>query len=418
MSLWELHCRYFGTIMASIKATPMTTTSAPNMSPAFPLVTLQPVSDMRNAWVALLLEAAPEPDGEDLARICGEFGLGAALGSLPCIVTLTELSAGIESLPADKTILRLPVAFCCNRDNDAALHALHSRGYRLMASGLPLPGQVPFAGVQALALTCPGAAIPVGMGEWLGKLPGPHLAVGTENVTCLGRCHFKWLAGHFPDEAKPAPGKGGGDAPSRVLLLELLAKVANDADSHEIEAVIKRDPQLSYHLLRLVNSVAFALTTKIASFDPAITLLGRRQLQRWLQLLLYARTKRGDMANPLLPQAALRAGLAEALCEKSGGSRDAQDRAFMAGMFSLLDVLFGMPLAEIMKPLNLADDVVAALTARSGPLGLLLRAVEAGEKSAGAELAALLAEAGVSHEDWARSVIHACQWAIQISHEA
>ncbi|OHC70023.1 MAG: hypothetical protein A2045_13315 [Rhodocyclales bacterium GWA2_65_20] len=387
------------------------------MSSLFPLITLQPVSDMSNAWVALLLEAAPAPDGEHLARIYGEFGLAAALDSLPCIVTLSDLPAGIESLPADKTLLRLPVAFCCDRANDAALQALHSSGYRLMASGLPLPGQEPFAGVQALALACPGKGAPVGMGNWLGKLPGPHLALGAERVTCSGRCHFKWLAGHFPEEVKPAQCKGG-DAPNRLLLLELLAKVANDADSHEIEAVIKRDPQLSYHLLKLVNSVAFALPTKIGSFSQAITLLGRRQLQRWLQLLLYARTRKGDIANPLLPQAALRAGLAEALCEKGGGSRDAQDRAFMAGMFSLLDVLFGMPLAEIMKPLNLADDVVGALTARSGQLGLLLRTIEAGEKSAREELAALLAEAGVSREDWARSAIHACQWAIQISREA
>ena len=387
------------------------------MSSPFPLVTLQPVSDMRNAWVGLLLDTQPAPDGEDLARICGEFGLGAALGALTCIVTLPDLAQGVDSLPADRTMLRLPIAFCCDRGNDEALQALHSRGYRLMASGLPLPGQVPFAGVEALALMCPGQTTPVGMGEWLGKLPGPHLALGAAQITCPGRCHFKWLTGHFPETVKPAHGKGG-DAPNRVLLLELLAKVANDADSHQIEAVIKRDPQLSYHLLRLVNSVAFALTTKIASFNQAIALLGRRQLQRWLQLLLYARTKKDDVANPLLPKAALRAGLAEALCEKSGGSRDAQDRAFMAGMFSLLDVLFGMPLAEIMAPLNLADEVVDALTTRAGQLGLLLRAIEAGENSAGDELDAILAKAGISREDWARSLIHACQWAIQVSHEA
>jgi len=124
------------------------------------------------------------------------------------------------------------------------------------------------------------------------------------------------------------------------------------------------------------------------------------------------------MANPLLPRAALRAGLAEALCASQGGSRDAQDRAFMAGMFSLLDQLFGMPIATVVAPLNLADDVFAALTARSGPLGLLLRAVEAGEDDATGDLGAILAEAAVSHADWARCLIQASAWAIQISREA
>lgn len=387
------------------------------MSDVFPLVTLKPVSDMRNAWVALLLDATPALGDGALARIFGEFGLGEALGPLPCIVTLSDLSPELTALPAERIILRLPVAVCCDRANDGALHALHARGFRLMATGLPPPGQTPAADVHALALTCPGAGAPGGVGDWLGSLPGPHMALGAEEVTCPGRCYFQWLAGHSVAATRPAHGKGG-DAPNRPLLLELLSKVANDADSHEIEAVIKRDPQLSYHLLKLVNSVSFALTTKIASFNQAITLIGRRQLQRWLQLLLYARTHAGGIANALLPRAALRAVLTEALCESTGGGRDAQERAFMAGMFSLLDQLFGMPLAKIIKPLNIADDVVGALTERSGPLGLLLRAVEAGELSTADELAAALAAAGVSSEDWARSVVRACEWAVQVSREA
>jgi EAL and modified HD-GYP domain-containing signal transduction protein len=389
------------------------------MSTPFPLVSLQPVSDMRNGWVAMLLETRPAPDGESLARMFGEFNLGEALDGLSCIVTLPALPAGIDALPADRTILRMPAAFCCDRANDAALAALHAKGFRFMADGLP-PGEgQPFAAVQSLAVPCPGVGTSPAAAAWLKKLSGPHLALGVEKVACPGRCHFQWLVGHVPEELKPAPkAKGGGDAPNRVLLLELLAKVANDADSQEIQAIVKRDPQLSYHLLKLVNSVAFSLSNKITSFNQAITLLGRRQLQRWLQLLLYARAGKGDLANPLLPRAALRAGLAEALCRAGGASRDAQDRAFMAGMFSLLDALFGMPLAEIMKPLNLADDVVAALTDRSGPLGALLAAVEAGEKPVGDELAARLAAAGIGHENWARCLIEACRWAIQVSREA
>lgn len=387
------------------------------MNASFPLVTLQPISDMRNAWVAMLLEGAPAPDTESLTRMFGALGLGETLDGLACVVTLQDLPAGIDALPADKTILRLPAAFCCDRANDAPLEALRDRGFRLMADGLPLAGQEPFAGVQLLAVPCPGVGTSSAAVDWLGKLPGPHLALGVEEIACPGRCHFQWLVGHVPDQPKPAKAKGG-DAPNRLLLLELLAKVANDADSHEIQSIVKRDPQLSYHLLKLVNSVAFSLTNKITSFSQAITLLGRRQLQRWLQLLLYARAGKGDLANPLLPRAALRAGLAEALARTVGASRDTQDRAFMTGMFSMLDVLFGMPLAEVMKPLNLSDDVVGALTDRSGQLGGLLAAVEAGENPAGEALAARLAAVGIGHEDWARCVIEACGWAIKVSREA
>ena len=389
------------------------------MSAPFPLILLTPVSDPRNAWTALALEATPPfDDGAQLNRLFDEFGLGAALGPLPCVVTLDDLAIDLATLPAERIVLRLPVALCCERSHDEALHALRSAGFRLMAAGLPAPGQALCDGVDSLALPCAGPNIPADMTAWLAKLPGPHMAVGVGDAACAARCNFQWLTRHFSAAAKPPPSGKSGDAPNRLLLLELLSQVANDADSHAIEATIKRDPQLSYHLLKLVNSVAFSLTTKIASFSQAIALLGRRQLQRWLQLLLYARSHDGNQANPLLPRAAMRAGLAEALCAAAGGSHDDQDRAFMAGMFSLLGALFDMPLGDIVQPLNLADDVLAALLQRSGTLGVFLRACEASEAALGGELEAILAEAKLGHEDWARGLIRACAWAIQISREA
>ena len=326
----------------------------------FPLISLRPVRDERKAWTALLLETRPAPTADDLGLIFGDFGLVAALDGLPCIVGLPDLDVGLAALPTpDIALVRLPDAWCADPANAGALQGLRDAGYRL-APVLPQQDELP----------------------------------------------------------RPEPAGKGGDASNRMLLLELLSQVVNDADDHQIEATVKRDPQLSYHLLKLVNSVAFAPTTKIASFSQAIVLLGRRQLQRWLQLLLYARARKDDMANPFLPLAAMRAGVTEALCARRGGSREMQDRAFMVGMFSLLDRLFAMPIADIVTPLNLADDATQALVDGGGPLGLSLRAAVAGEKGPGDELAAVLAEAGLSHEAWARSIIHACQWAIQISREA
>lgn len=386
------------------------------MGHAFPLVTLQPVSDSRHAWAALSLGVTP-PDDASVARIFGEFGLADALGPLRCIVDPVDAHILAAAIPPERAVLRMPVARCCDPAQDGLLHELKAKGFRLMADGLPEAGRHLSDAVHAFALRCPAHGVHAGMDVWLRRLPGPHLALGAVPSGCLQACHLHWFTG-------VACGAGHGhvparsiDAPSRLLLLELLAKVANDADSHEIETIIKRDPQLSYHLLKLVNSVGFALTTRISSFNQAITLLGRRQLQRWLQLLLYAHTRDGDKANPLLPRAAMRAGLTEALCQASGGTPEMYDRAFMAGMFSLLDELFGMPIEEIVGPLHLADDVYTALTRHSGALGALLNAVAAGEGD-GAELAARLAEAGIDNETWARSLVSACRWAVLVSCEA
>jgi EAL and modified HD-GYP domain-containing signal transduction protein len=166
--------------------------------------------------------------------------------------------------------------------------------------------------------------------------------------------------------------------------------------------------------LKLVNSAAFALSTPIHSFAQAINLLGRRQLQRWLQLLLYARQQEDGGVNPLLPLAAVRAAQMETLCRLAGGDRDAQDAAFVAGVFSLLDVLLNMPMTEIVSSLSLDLDVVMALLDRSGTMGPLLALVELQARD-GATLAAALAAAGVDAQTYWHSLLEAHQWAIQVS---
>jgi EAL and modified HD-GYP domain-containing signal transduction protein len=127
-------------------------------------------------------------------------------------------------------------------------------------------------------------------------------------------------------------------------------------------------------LLKLVNSAAFALSSPIHSFGQAINVLGRRQLQRWLQLLLYARQQDDGLANPLLPLAAVRASMMEALASARLGPRPA-GHGLVAGVFSLLDVLLAMPMTEIVAALSLDLDVCAPAGPRR-PLGDLLALVE------------------------------------------
>jgi EAL and modified HD-GYP domain-containing signal transduction protein len=147
----------------------------------------------------------------------------------------------------------------------------------------------------------------------------------------------------------------------------------------------------------------------ITSFNQAITLLGRRQLQRWLQLLLYARQQDNGLPSLLLPLAAMRGAQLEALSRREGGERDAQDLAFMTGVFSLLDRLFAMPMTEVVGALNLPPHVAAALLRHEGALGLRLRLVEA------APQAQALRDARIDGASWWHSQLHAYHWAIQVA---
>jgi EAL and modified HD-GYP domain-containing signal transduction protein len=238
--------------------------------------------------------------------------------------------------------------------------------------------------------------------------PGPHLALGMGSEARFAECAkagFTWFMGDFARQSRDL---NANDGTSRKRLLALLGLLARDADSRELEILLKQDPALSYHLLKLVNSAAFALSSPIHSFGQAINVLGRRQLQRWLQLLLYARQQDDGGVNPLMPLAAVRAAQMESLAKAKGWDRDQQDMAFVAGVFSLLDVLLGMPMTEIVAALSLDLDVVMALLDRAGPLGEILQLVERHDSAA-------LAAAGIDHETYGQGQLQAFQWAIQVS---
>lgn len=387
---------------------------------SFPLVTLQPVVNARHGWVALSLDNSGGIDAATLGRIFCEFGLYDSLDGLPCVVALADVPADLgDYIPAQDIVLRLPAARCADPELARTLLRLQHDGFRLVADGLPAAGAHLPAAITGIALACGDGSPPDGAGEWLPRLPGLHLALGIDTAAALAQCRgagFQWFAGNYPLQPA-ASGAGQSPAgPAAALLLKLLALIARDAETREIEAILKQDPHLTFQLLRLVNSVAFALTQKIATFGQALQMLGRRQLQRWLQLLLYASPATGS-PSPLLPRAAMRAALMEALLRRDGDHGEMLDRAFMAGMFSLLDTLLGMPLADVLGQLSLADDVTAALLSREGRLGRLLDVVEAAERSPDA-LAPALAGAGIDAESWAATLAQSCRWAVQVSREA
>jgi c-di-GMP-related signal transduction protein len=95
-----------------------------------------------------------------------------------------------------------------------------------------------------------------------------------------------WLDGDWM--LAPPQRPTAAQSASRTLSLKLLQMVMTDAETRELEAVLRQDPALSYHLLRLVNSLGMGLTRRIASFSQAIMILGRNQLRRWLNLMLFA----------------------------------------------------------------------------------------------------------------------------------
>jgi len=164
-----------------------------------------------------------------------------------------------------------------------------------------------------------------------------------------------------------------------ATLLKLLRLLMCDAEIGEVEGAIRESPGLTYKLLVLVNSVAMGSRERIATLRHAIAMLGRTQMRRWVQLALFTSNDQRGLDDPLVDMAATRAGFMEQLarCHPGLGSGgDASEQAFMAGILSLLDAIYAISMDDLVKSLNLSEEVGAALLRREGPLGELLTVVE------------------------------------------
>ena len=224
----------------------------------------------------------------------------------------------------------------------------------------------------------------------------------------------EWLTGDW--YLAPRFKLSGNQAASRTLSLRLLQLVAADADTCEIESIFRQDPVLAYHLLRLVNSLCVGVGKHISNFSQAILILGRHQLKRWLNLMLFAANRDDYRTSMLMAKVAVRARSMELLAKAGGLDRSEQDHAFMVGMFSLLGILFGMPLRDVLTPLNLNESLTEAVLFHAGKMGRLLQSVEKLEQADETGLTGLFDDFQMSSTDYNLLALEAHQWMLDAIH--
>ena len=161
-----------------------------------------------------------------------------------------------------------------------------------------------------------------------------------------------------------------------------------------IEEAFRRDLGLSYKLLRLVNS-AWAGGRDITTIGHAIRLVGREALYRWLSLLLVSTIAERGVELEIASVSLTRARMCERIAEVYGIPK-ASGPLFMVGLFSMLDVLLGIPMADLVTRLELATDVTRALVAREDFYGSALALVEAYERGDWSMVTDRAAEVGIS----------------------
>lgn len=337
------------------------------------------------------------------------------LDAVPAMLSIDAL----YNMPPERTVLTLLAADLADPNTMAAVRGLRAGGVGICLRGGDLQqlgaqlgtvasfAEVRFLGDDVVAQARNYASLKQSAVQLVGRPVGTWndfdacAALGLDAF--VGKLHLT-----------PRPGSVvKGMNPAQQIILQLMQMVQRNDDLPKIEQVLKRDPALSYKLLRFINSAGFGAGRDIQSLKQAISLLGYTPLYRWLVLLLATASASG-YSPVLMETAVVRGRLAELL--GAGLGRAEGENLFVAGMFSLLDRLLGLPMKEVLDTIQLPEDVVRALLTRGGKYGPYLALAEACELNSNL-VASLASSLNISPLEVNKAHLSALAWAQSVSTE-
>jgi EAL and modified HD-GYP domain-containing signal transduction protein len=358
----------------------------------------QPILDTKQQIIAYELlfrhsasaqDAVIEDDLKACARVLvntmSDMGAQWLLGDKLAFINVSEEllhSEFLELLPPQRTVLEVLETVTPSEAVVTRLKELRGQGFQIALDDyVHTPERVPMLqcaqyikiDVQEHGLEAAGKLF-----TQLKALPVKLLAEKVETHEEYEACRklgFHYFQGFY--FAHPETLTAKVINPSYASVLDLLNMVSKDAEVKDVETGFKRDPALSFKLLRYINSVGFGLSCEIQSIRHALTILGTKQLYRWLTLLMVTAGENAT-APALMKTAITRGRLTELLGEEFFEKTD-RDNLFIVGVFSLLDAMLEMPMEQVLEKVLLPDAVTDALLTREGIYGPFLQLTEACE---------------------------------------
>jgi len=215
------------------------------------------------------------------------------------------------------------------------------------------------------------------------------LAERVEDAPMLDRCvgeGFELFQGYHL--GRPETLTAQTLAPAHAMLLRVLAELGDpDVTAASLEASLRRDPALTFRLLKIANSAASGTRRRVRSLRDALVLVGLAKLRSWVVLLAMSGS---PQRGALLADALVQAYSCELIAH--GTSDVAPDEAFTLGLLDGLGEVLGLTADELASLMPvLAPELGAALAGVPSPLRRVLDAVHAYQRGdvAGVRLARL-----------------------------
>lgn len=202
---------------------------------------------------------------------------------------------------------------------------------------------------------------------------------------------------------------------NRLRILQQLQ--LEEMDFAAMSQLIQQDSTLSYKLLRFANSALFCVRKPMESIRQAMVLIGELGMRRWLAIVLLT-DMTSDKPAELATNALTRARFCELLGPEAGMAQRSGD-LFLLGLFSHLDAMYGRPIDELLRGLNLREDIAETLLGSAGSenrVANLWKTVLAYEQGDWDGAAATSRAAGIENADIPQLYGDAVRWADQVIH--
>lgn len=373
------------------------------------------------ALASARLQTASHATASVIVSALSGFGMQQILGDRQGFINVDSdllLSDAIEILPPELIGLDLVDGINFTPEIVARCRGLKERGFTLALDGHEYTPELAelydLVDIFKIDLFRTPASSLTQQLTQLRSHPFKLLAEKVDSSEAFNQCQrlgFDYFQGYF--FARPSVMEKKRLDSSHAALLQLLRLLLADATVGELDRVFRGSPLLTYRLLKLVNSVALGMREKIRDVRHALSILGRQQLKRWLQLSLFASDTGEVKDNPLLELASTRAAFMEQLVSQHpvlSTQHGAADQAFMVGILSLLDSIYQVTIEEIVAELNLSDEVRLALVERQGIYGRLLELTVMMERLELGGGAIGLQEMGISLEKIIEAQVRALSW--------
>jgi EAL and modified HD-GYP domain-containing signal transduction protein len=198
---------------------------------------------------------------------------------------------------------------------------------------------------------------------------------------------------------------------NELVYMRLLAELTREpANLREIESLTMSEPSICYRLLRLVNSVLYALPAPVESIRGAVMMIGDDEFRKLVTIALT------NLAATSRSRAAIRVALERAkFCELlAPGLRESGSTLYLLGMLSLMDVVLNMPMRQVVDTLPVHPKIKSALLGGRNSLSVALDLVRAREAGGWLETTSIQEKIGLPGSIASKLYSNALQWADKV----